>query len=360
MAKKKVAVLFGGVSSEYEVSLRSAATVLRAIDREKYTVIPIGVTKRGRWLYFPGEISSIENDTWHRQPDCVPAVISPDRVSGGIIRFSESGEAMFERPDVIFPVMHGRYVEDGCLQGLLEMSGVPYVGCGVTASALCMDKAFANALMDYYSIPHCEWTSFSVHDMENIDSIASEFEKKSGYPMIVKPSCAGSSVGVSKVHSREELRSAVLKAFAQDSKVVLERCVVGREIECAVIGNEKPRASLHAGEILPPEGELYSYDEKYSAASATGLAIPAALDAAVEAELRATAVKAYRVFGCAGLARVDFFVEGSRVLLNELNTLPGFTSISMYPKLMEDSGVNITELVTELIELAESADDRNI
>ena len=351
MAKKKIAVLFGGVSSEYEVSLRSVSSVLRNIDSELFSVIPIGITKRGRWLYYPGPVELIENDTWHKSPDCVPAIISPDRISGGIIRFAEDGSAVsFERPDAVIPVLHGKNGEDGTMQGLFELAGIPYVGPGVLASAVCMDKAVANAMMDYYGVPHCEWTSLTSAEAEDIETAAEQFEKRVAYPIIVKPASAGSSVGVSKAHNREELRAGVLAAFAHDGKVVLERCVVGREIECAVLGNEKPIAS-HVGEILPPEGEMYTYEEKYSAVSVTGLAIPASLPQSLEDEIRETAIRAYRMFGCRGLSRVDFFVENGRPLLNEINTLPGFTSISMYPKLMEHFGISAKELITRLIEL---------
>ena len=352
MLKKKIAVLFGGVSSEYEVSLRSVSSVIRNIDTELFSVIPIGITKRGRWLYFPGPVELIENDTWHKSPDCVPAIISPDRVSGGIIRFAEDGSAVsFEKVDAVIPVLHGKNGEDGTMQGLFELAGIPYVGPGVLASAVCMDKAVANAMMDYYGVPHCEWTSITAAQSADIDRIAEDFEKRVAYPIIVKPACAGSSVGVSKAHNRDELRAGVLAAFAHDSKVVLERCIVGREIECAVLGNDKPVAS-HLGEILPPEGEMYTYEEKYSSVSETGLAIPAKLAPELEEAIRKIAVSAYMLFGCKGLSRVDFFVENGRPYLNEINTLPGFTSISMYPKLMEHLGISTKEIITRLIELS--------
>lgn len=347
MQKKNIAVLFGGVSNEYEVSLRSVCSVLRSIDRAVYQPLPIGITRQGKWFYYPGAPEHIEADDWHEQPCCERAVLSPD---GCLIRFTESGPLDVELYAVI-PVLHGKNGEDGSMQGLLQLSGIPFVGSGVTGSALCMDKAYSNAIFDYYGIPHCEWTSFTAHEAGRAEELAGAFARKVGYPVIVKPARAGSSVGVSKAADSAALSRAICGALRYDDKVVLERCVNGREIECAVLGYDELFVS-GVGEILPPEGVIYTYDEKYSAASATGLVIPADLPEATVAQIRTIAARAYKALGCGGLSRVDFFLEDGRPLVNEINTLPGFTSISMYPKLMEQAGIPTTELITRLIELA--------
>lgn len=351
-AKKNIALLFGGVSSEHEISLRSAACVLRNIDREKYIPHTIGITKDGRWLYYTGDADSIENNTWEKPELCTSAVISPDRSCHGIV-FADGRPSVYI--DVVYPVLHGKNGEDGTVQGLAMLAGIPFVGSDAMGSALCMDKAYSNAIMDYYGIPHCEWISFTRDQLPRLESIIGEFENRVGYPMIVKPANAGSSVGVSKVHSRQQLLPAVTLALESDRKVVVERCVMGREIECAVLGNEETFAS-GVGEILPPEGVIYTYEEKYSSASETGLAIPADIPEALAQEIRTIAQKAYRALGCGGLSRVDFFVENGRPLLNEINTLPGFTSISMYPKLMEAAGIGLKELTHRIISLALEAD----
>lgn len=350
MSLKKVVVLFGGASNEHEVSLRSAACVLKNIDRERFEPIPVGITRAGEWLYYPGEIQNIEDGTWYKRPSCEKAMISPDRVNGGLIKVDMKGVMSKIEIDAVFPVLHGKNGEDGSIQGLLQLADIPYVGCDVMGSALCMDKAYFNEAMDYHSIPHCEWVSFTAAERYRLTQIAADFEKKVGYPIIVKPARAGSSVGVSKVKTRAELSDAVDEALRHDDKVLLERCVNGREIECAVLGNSELLVS-GVGEILPPEGVIYTYDEKYSSASATGLAIPADIPAELESEIRDLAAKAYKAAGCRGLSRVDFFVENGRPLINEINTLPGFTSISMYPKLMERAGLSVGEVITRLLEL---------
>ena len=350
MAKQKVAVLFGGISTEHDVSLISASSVIRNIPTDKYDVICIGITEKGRWLFFPGDVSEIETGEWERHPDCASAVISPDTAHKGIIKILDDGEASIQKIDCVFPVLHGKGGEDGTIQGLLELAGIPFVGCDMLSSAVCMDKAMTHTVLDYNGVKTAKWGQILRSEMPNLGEKCDEFEKNLGYPMFVKPANGGSSIGISKASSREELEAAIKYAFALDKKVVVEAEVKGREIECAVIGNEAPSASL-PGEIVPCN-DFYDYDAKYVLAQSE-LKIPAPLTDEQMAKIREIAKKTYVSLGCSGLSRVDVFLcEDGEVLVNEVNTIPGFTSISMYPKLMEASGVGYAELLDLLITYA--------
>lgn len=350
MSKLKVAVLFGGVSSEHEVSLLSAASIIENIPADRYEVIQIGITKKGRWLYYPGPVELLRSGEWETYPDCVPAFLSPDRTTKGIVK-CDGEHFSVQKIDVIFPVLHGKNGEDGTVQGLFTLAGIPYVGCGVLASAVCMDKAVTNMMLDHAGIARAEWDHLLKEELSDFDAVEKRVSEKLGYPIFVKPANAGSSVGITKARNKEELRDAVNLALANDSKVIFERTVVGQEVECAVLGNETAFASV-PGEIVA-SNEFYDYEAKYLSGT-SGLYIPAHISEEKAEELRAIALKAYRVLGCTGLSRIDFFVEEGtgRVLLNELNTLPGFTALSMYPKLMEASGKPYPELLDELIQLA--------
>lgn len=350
MAKIRVAVLFGGMSSEYEVSLNSAYSVLQNLDRTKYEVVPIGITKKGRWLYFPGDYDLIPKDEWKQHSDCVSVVISPDRSHKGIYKIMNDSEAVLQKIDVIFPVLHGKFGEDGTMQGLMELSGIAYVGCDTLSSAICLDKAMTHSVLDSLGIKNAKWTSFTVEALKDVKNIAETIEEKFNYPVFVKPAKTGSSVGISKAHNREELVSAVKLAFSHDNKIVVEETIVGKEVECAVMGNQSPIAST-VGEIIP-KAAFYDYEAKYVSGS-TDLLIPSSLSKEKEAEVKETAVKAYLGLGCAGLTRVDFFVtKDGEVYLNEPNTLPGFTSISMYPKLFMHDGLSYSELLDKVIDYA--------
>lgn len=338
-------VVFGGCSSEYEVSLHSSASVLRNIP-EKYNVIKLGITKDGKWFLYDGDVDSIENDRWCVEGKVTPAVLSPDRNDKCIIVMKDN---TFEKikVDVVFPVLHGKNGEDGTIQGVFELAGIPYVGCGVLSSSMCMDKAVTNTVCDYVGITQAKWVSFTKEEYNNGEINLDAVIEKLKFPIFVKPANAGSSVGITKAHNKEELLKAVDLAFVHDGKAVLEECIVGRELECAVMGNESPVASC-VGEILP-EAEFYDYDAKYNDGT-TGLAIPAALPDGAELKIRRAAVKTYTALGCTGLARVDFFLkEDGTVCLNELNTLPGFTSISMFPKLFAQEGIAYGDLIDRLI-----------
>lgn len=349
MAKTRVAVIFGGVSSEHDVSLISATNVINSIPRDKYDVICIGITKKGRWLYFPGDVNEIASGAWEKNPDCAAAIISPDPIHKGIIAI-ENGETYTKRIDVVFPVLHGRNGEDGRLQGLLEMARLPFVGCGTLSSAMCMDKCITHTVLDYNGIRTAKWASVCQKDISRLDEKCEEIGDTLGFPLFVKPANAGSSVGVNKANNLDELKDAVQIAFSHDSKVVIEEYIKGRELEVAVFGYDAPFAS-YVGEI-EPAADFYDYDDKYINGSSK-LYIPARINERQSDEIRKIAVEAYQVLGCKGLSRVDFFLtEDGIIYLNEINTLPGFTSISMYPKLMENLGMDQSYLVDKLIEQA--------
>ena len=356
--KLRVALFFGGVSSEHEVSCVSASAWLRALGQspcaEQYEAFPVGITKDGRWLACSPTPEAMADGSWE-QGDCIPCVLSPDRRDHGLWLLKD-GRAELVRIDICAPVMHGKNGEDGTIQGLFELARIPYVGCGVLGSAVCMDKAVANALMDAAGVPHCRWAAASRADLAlNGPVVLDAVEAKLGYPIFVKPANAGSSVGISKAADRAMLERAVEIALREDDKVVFEEFVDAQEVECAAIGNpDDPStvATTRPGEILAG-AEFYTYDDKYKN-GVSQTVIPAHLSEEKLDEVKAEARKAYLALNCAGLSRCDFFVERGtgRVLCNELNTLPGFTPISMYPKLMEHAGYSYPALVDKLLQLA--------
>ena len=350
MNKMRIAVLFGGVSSEHDVSVVSATSVLNNLDKEKYDIVMIGITKDGRWLEYTGDIADIASMKWENEP-ARTAIISPDHSHRGLLLLD--GNSVEVCPiDVCFPVLHGKNGEDGTIQGLFELANIPYVGCDLLSSANCMDKVLTHTILESAGIPMAKWDFVTMRDMEEFEAVAERMEEKLGYPMFVKPANAGSSVGVSKAKNREQLKEACYVALKEDSKAVVEEFIDGREVENGVLGNDDPVASTVCGEITPLV-EFYTYEAKYQDAS-TKLELPAPISAELNEEIRRTAEKAYRAIGCKGLSRVDFFVkrDGSGIVLNEINTLPGFTSISMYPKLREASGEPYSVLLDKLIALA--------
>ena len=350
--KMSVVVLFGGMSSEHEGSRVSAGTFVDQLDRQRYELLTIGITKEGRWLYTEADSAQMADGSWEELPGNMPCVLSPDRADHGLILFTPAGQVEKVHVDVVIPVLHGLWGEDGTVQGLLELAGIPYVGCGVLASAVCMDKAVANAMFDASGIPHTKWLSATRWEIESDpDGVCDGVIAKLGWPIFVKPANAGSSVGISKVSNREELKKAIALALENDRKVVFEAFVDGQEVECAVIGSD-PAVATRPGEILAG-AEFYTYDDKYK----TGVSqtvIPAHLPEEKLDEVKTYAAMAYTALGCEGLARCDFFVEKGtgRVMINEINPFPGFTSISMYPKLMEHEGLPVPALIDRLIELA--------
>lgn len=350
--KMCVALLFGGMSSEHEVSCVSVGNFVRNIDRSKYEVLTVGITKEGRWLYTEATAEQMADGSWEELPGNMPCVISPDRADHGMILFTPDGRVEKMHLDVVIPVLHGLWGEDGTVQGLLELAGIAYVGCGVLASSVCMDKAVANALFEANGVPHTKWVAANRWEIEkDLEGVCAGVEQKLGWPVFVKPANAGSSVGISKVSSQEELKAAIALALENDRKVVFEAFVDGQEVECAVIGSD-PAVATRPGEILAG-AEFYTYDDKYKN-GVSQTVIPAHLPEAKLDEVKTYAAMAYTALNCEGLARCDFFVEKNtgRVLINEINTFPGFTSISMYPKLMEHEGLPVPALIDRLIELA--------
>jgi D-alanine-D-alanine ligase len=349
--KLNVGILCGGKSAEHEVSLQSAKSVYEAIDREKFNPILIGIDKNGRWLFRSHEKA---DDFIDYADDPKKIALNKDN-TGAMLPTEGSGYlSVPDDPDssvqldVIFPILHGPFGEDGTVQGLLKLADVPFVGSGVLGSAVGMDKDVMKRLLRDSGIPIGKFLAY--RDWETVPSFE-EISSKLGTPIFVKPANMGSSVGVSKVHDEESFRTAVNEAFKYDTKVIFEENIPGREIECSVLGNEEPQASV-PGEVKAAR-EFYSYEAKYIDADGAVLEIPAKLSQAQIREIQALAVKTFQVLECQGLSRVDFFLkEDGTVIVNEINTMPGFTKISMYPKLWEASGISYSELITKLIEMA--------
>jgi len=344
--KLRVGVLFGGRSGEHEVSLVSAASIIRGLDPQKYEAVPIGITKEGHWLIGEGAQKMLPEVLRTGQR----VIMSADPTESALMPID--GSARGQRLDVIFPVIHGTFGEDGTMQGLLELAGLPFVGAGVLGSAIGMDKDVAKKLMQVAGIPVVPWIAVQRADWERQPKeIRRAIEKKFKYPVFVKPATLGSSVGMTKVHSRTELGPALDLAAEFAMKIMVERAVSAREIEVSVLGNHDPRASI-PGEIVPHR-EFYDYAAKYLE-EGTQLLIPAKLKKSEVKKVQAMAVTAFRALELSGMARVDFFIEkrGGKIFLNEVNTIPGFTSISMYPKLWEANGIPFRELITKLIDLA--------
>lgn len=344
---KSVCIVCGGQSHEHEISLISAESVLSNIDRTKYTVHTIIIDENGSFFHsFEGK--SLKNKAWKKLSDLAPCVI-PQGDFGGILRF-EDDSVKAVPIDVFFPVLHGENGEDGVIQGVFKMSHTPYVGGGVLSSASCMDKEVTHIRLDSANIKTAPY--LVVRSFFDIDSLDSDVKQKLSYPVFVKPANAGSSFGVSKAGCKKELKKAVKDALKVDKKVLIEKFIQGLEVECAVLGNDEPISSSVIGQIAPT-AEFYDFDAKYKDAS-TQLYIPAHVSDEVSKNVRETALKAYKVLDCQGLSRIDFFaLDDGSIVLNEINNLPGFTSISMYPKLFEASGISYSELIDRLIDSAE-------
>ena len=348
--KTRVAVLFGGVSSEHDVSLMSAESVLKNLP-EQYEVLRIGITKDGRWVEYTGKNEEITSQRWEEDRSLRTAVVSPDRSHKGILLLGENGWELV-KVDICFPVLHGKHGEDGTIQGLFQLAGIPFVGCDAISSANCMDKEMTHTILEANGIKMAKWMVVDESKMENFEEFARQAEEKLGYPMFVKPANAGSSVGVGKAHDRSELLAACQSALKEDYKAVVEECIEEmQEVETAVLGNEHPQAAGVVGELVPVV-EFYTYEAKYIDGT-TVLHIPGRVSEEISLKLRQTAEKAFRAIGCEGFSRIDFFVRKAdgEIILNEINTIPGFTSISMYPKLWAHCGVSYPQLLEKLIEL---------
>lgn len=356
MAKIKAAVIFGGTSKEYKLSLASAAEVIRNIPEDKYEVICIGITRKGRWLFYPGDVDAIASGEWELNPDCTSAIISPDPLHRGIITI-ENGETSVKKIDVVFPVLIGRKSGDGSLQGLLNMSGIPYVGCGLLASASCMDKSHTHMVLDDYGIKTAKWELITQREINSIDERCTEIAAEMGFPLIVKPANSGSSVGSSIAEDADSLAAAVKFAFLNDNKVIVEKYVSGRKLEAAVFGYDNPFSS-YIGEILSVD-KVYDPTE-VNKSSGDDLVIPADLPMELMNDIRAVAVKAFKALGCKGMARIDFFLtDDGELLLNKVGTTPGLRKNSVYPKLMEHLGMSRPYLMDKLMEQAIENAERN-
>lgn len=337
MSKRTVLLTFGGESSEHEVSIASARNVYAALDNSKYDTRLCYIDKRGKWWLL---------DEWMETP----------QNHGGTQLLAAPGTGSFMtmpgsqviHPDVILPILHGKNGEDGTIQGLAAMLHIPIVGCGVSASALCMDKHQTKRILRAQGIPVADWVAVTT---DSVEQAKDQLETLGEAPWFVKPSRAGSSVGVSKVSSREDLDAALSKAFEHDDVVLIERSIIGRELEVAVLGNPPHHQASGVGEIIAG-AEFYDYDDKYSSTSESQVILDADLPSELKEQIRDIAKQAYQLLGCEGLARVDFLLKDSTVYVNELNTLPGFTNISMYPKLWQREGMKYPELIDRLIELA--------
>ena len=350
MYKEKIAVVFGGMSTEHDVSIVSGTSVLKNLNKEKYDIFPIYIDREGKWFKYTKPINQIE-------------VLNVGDKIEELDKIEEPMEYL-KNIDVVFPVLHGLYGEDGTIQGMLELLNKKYVGCKVLASSVCMDKVYAKVIFDKAKINQAKYIYIrkageryiyidnefneEIHSLEEIADIVSE---KIGFPVFIKPSNSGSSVGINKSHNIEELKEHIKYASQFDKKILIEENICGREVECAVLGNEEVKASC-VGEILPAE-EFYTFDAKYKNAESR-VVIPADLLEGISNEIRSTAIKAFKAVDGKGLSRVDFFVENgtNRIIINEINTLPGFTQISMYPKLWEEAGIKYSDLLDELIKLA--------
>lgn len=349
MKKKQIAVLFGGCSSEYPVSLQSAYSVLSHLDKEKYSIIPLGITREGSWLRYYGDTQNVLNDTWYTDTGkCIPAIISPDRILGGLVEFAESG-VKYTKLDAVFPVLHGKNGEDGTIQGLIEMTGIPLVGCNTLCSALCMDKFKAHRLVHAagVAVPR----AVVITQLADESTLLSQ-TRQLKYPLFVKPVRAGSSIGISKVYIKEDLLSAVTIAFDHDNEVIIEENIDGFEVGCAVLGNEE----LIIGKVDEIEltAGFFDYTEKYTMKTSK-IHMPARIDTKMEQHIKKTAALIYKTLGCSGFARVDLFLTSDKKLVfNEVNTIPGFTSHSRYPNMMKGINLSFENILDKLIELSVS------
>ena len=352
--KIRVGLIFGGRSGEHEVSFCSASSIIKAINKDKYTLVPIGITKEGRWISPQDSKLALQSGKIEGKNT---VILLSDPSGNALIRTDHTQRleksSTLERVDLIFPILHGPYGEDGTIQGFLELANIPYVGSGVAASAISMDKDFMKTIFQQRGLPILKWVTIKRKEWQkDKEKILSLIQYKFEYPLFVKPANLGSSVGITKVHKKEELGEAIDLASSYDRKILIEEGLEEvREIECGVLGNDEPLASV-VGEVIPA-GEFYDYNSKYIDGG-TQLIIPAELPVAVSKKVQEIALHAFKAVDAVGMARVDFFVskKENKIYLSEINTIPGFTSVSMYPRLWEASGVPYSELIDRLIQLA--------
>ncbi len=349
MNKINLAVIFGGCSSEYEVSLKSATSVIKNVNNEKYNLILIGITREGKWYRYYGGIENIINDTWYNNK-VVSSVISPCKDFKGLIEFANDRYSL-TNIDVVFPILHGKNGEDGTIQGLLDMADIKYVGCNLISSAICMDKDIAHTLVEKAGIRVAK-SVVIINEFNETES--KSLIKEIGFPMYIKPTRAGSSIGITKAHNYDELVLGIKEALKHDNKVVVEENIVGNEIGCAVIGNY----DLYVGELdeIELNSDFFDYDEKYSLKK-TKIFLPARIEVNKSINIKETAKRIYNILNCSGLARVDMFLnKEGEIVFNEVNTMPGFTDKSRYPNMLKITGIKYEEIIDKLIDLAVEGD----
>nr|AIA17410.1 D-alanine--D-alanine ligase [uncultured bacterium] len=363
MDKIKIGIVFGGRSGEHEISVRSAKSVIEQIDKDKYEIVPLAITREGKWLnpveslgLLPPPTQELLINDIGSFPRNSVALVGDTNYKGLLKLEAEKGEARVERLDVIFPVLHGTYGEDGTIQGLLEMAGIPYVGCGVLASSCGMDKAFMKILFRDAGLPICKYVWFLRSEWEtDNEATIRQIEQQLGYPCFVKPANLGSSVGVSKAADEISLREAITLAAEYDRKIIVEECLDMREIECAVIGNDEPRASLPGEYIIRDESKKFlDYTEKYSGTGNNEFVVPAPISEELAKKIQQMAITAFKAVDGSGFARVDFFLrkDNGALLVNEINTIPGLTDASGFPKMWAGSGLEFSQVIDALVALA--------
>lgn len=348
--KTKLAILFGGKSDEYSVSLHSAAAIINNVPEELFDVTLVGITQEGKWLLYEGTTDKINDDTWHKG-DLSPVLLNMGNDFKGLVRLNLHDNT-FEKieTDCIFPVLHGRNGEDGTIQGLCQMTGIPFVGCDMTSSAVCMDKEFTHIICENAEIKTAPYMSAVNSNKLNVKKLYDEAFEKLSLPMFIKPANNGSSIGISKVRNYDEFEKGIMEAFQHDNKIVIEKMIEGFEIGCAVLGNEE----LIIGEVdeIDTKNDFFDYVEKYSQHNSK-IHCPARISDELKAEARQIAGETYRALGCKGLSRVDMFVTPeNKIYLNEINTIPGLTDLSRYPSMLRKIGIEYRDLIVKLVELA--------
>ena len=352
--KTKLAILFGGKSDEYSVSLHSAAAIIDNVPQELFDMTLVGITQEGKWLLYDGLTDKINDDTWHRGNLC-PVLLSMGEDFKGLIKLN-SDKSTYEKMaiDCIFPVLHGRNGEDGTIQGLCQMTGIPFVGCDMTSSAVCMDKDFTHIICENAGIKTAPYMSAINSNKLNVKKLYEEALERFSLPMFIKPANNGSSIGISKIRNYDEFEKGIMDAFQHDNKVVIEKMIEGFEIGCAVLGNEE----LMIGEVdeIDTKNDFFDYVEKYSQHNSK-IHCPARISDELKKEAKSIAEKTYRALGCKGMARVDMFVTPeNKIYLNEINTVPGLTDLSRYPSMLRKIGIEYSDLIVKLVELAMEQD----
>ena len=348
MDKKNILVLFGGVSPEHEISKLSADTVIKHLCEEKYQIIPVYITKEGKWLLYEGAIDQIKNISWEKFG--TPAVLSPDRTNRGLLRIV--GDRVKTIPvDAVLPVLHGENGEDGTIQGLCAMAGIPCAGCGVLSSAVCMDKSFMRIIAGHIGLPQTKYLVFNKYELSDMDAVAKTIRSELGYPCFIKPASAGSSIGIVKAGNKKEIIKGVETALSVGNRILVEKAVTGREIECGVLGAAPDIRVSVPGEVVAA-AEFYDYNAKYHSTESQEI-VPCDIPKTAEETIKQMATAIFKATDGNGLARVDFFLDKKgKVIFNEINTVPGFTSISMFSKAWEASGVPLSDVLDTIIALA--------